>query len=776
MTDSAPRHRSRDPEGQYQGFSLSSVCWGYRDIFAQNLEQLFEQDMIGRERPQVTDAFFAFMRCAEQQHFDYVLKEFLAALNPKTAWLLALPGIFSEVTEMGRELAESKLHYGITYFRTLGEGGFGDKPEDVRQLISTLKRLRTVDDELAMALLGGYRELVTRLEPTEIDVYVEQGVRAFHQNRRTGLRFMEGSLKTSDLIIRSLTQEARLRDMEPMIANLLQALVGYEVEIGDLSRLDSDELIERGTRMVCMARWLYLPGRVRHFDKVWQNRNWYRLNAVVAAGMLAFDSFSRLQGHPAYATCADLVGNAMLTLNLFQIIEYVRVLDVIRDSWPGARRLIEFGLDAEYRALPPYNGADTLFLAAVRSDGDHNTAVSAVLDIARTSVNAFDTAAMLTDAVMRRIAEVYPNVAQAPLRTFGFLPDFLYPGESSQPPRDSLIADMKEQAKKRQQRDQDADEKLSAQPSGDETDDVKKDQEGKAGSIAAAYLYDEWSHAEKDYYENYCHVYERHLEDAPIRDLPGEITTLAQRTRRVFELMRPELTKEKHLQEGDAINVDLLTDYLIQRKRMPSPKVDFYEKPYHNRRDLATLILLDVSGSTGSEVERHKTIEIEKRAALILGQGLSTLDDRFSICGFSGNGREQCEFFVFKDFEADWDRRSIGRVMAAYPRSATRIGAALRHAGFRLSEIPAKQRLILLITDGKPMDTGYDPKTRYAQYDVRMACEENKRRAITTFCITTDENTRADMEIMFPDHRYAILPDVRRLPRILPRLYIRLTA
>lgn len=776
MNDLARRYaRGSIGEDRYQGFSLSSVCWGYRDIFAQTLEQLFEQDMIGGERPEVTDAFFSFMRCAEQQHFDYVLKEFLAALNPQTAWLLKLPGIFSEVTEMGRELAESKLHYGITYFRTLGEGGFGGKPENVRQLISTLKRLRTVDDELAMAFLGGYRELVNRLEPAEIDVYVEQGVRAFHQNRRTGIRLMEGSLKTSGLIIRSLTRESRLRDMEPMIKNLLHALVGYDVEVGDLSRLDSDELIERGTRMVCMARWLYVPGRIRHFSHVWQNRNWYRLSAVIAAGMLAFDSFSRIQGHPAYATCADLVGDDRLTLNLFQIVEYVRVLNAIRGTWPGARKLINFGLDAEYEALPPRYGADALFFDAARANGPRTEAVETILSVAHTSVNAFDTAAMLTDGLMAQVSEAHPSLKWEPLRTFGFLPDFLYPGTASQPPRDSLLADLKEQAKQRQQRDRDSDEKLSVQPPGDETDAERTDEDGEAG-IAAAYLYDEWSQTEKDYYENYCYVYERHLKDAPVRDLPGEIMDLANRTRRVFEMMRPELIKEKHLQEGDAINADLLTDYLIQRKREPSPKVNFYEKPYHNRRDLATLILLDVSGSTGSEIERHKTIEIEKRAALILGQGLSALDDRFSICGFSGNGREQCEFFIFKDFETDWDRRSIGQVMSAYPRSATRIGAALRHAGFRLSEIPARQRLILLITDGKPMDTGYDPKTRYAQYDVRMACEENKRQTIYTFCITTDENTRADMEIMFPDHRYAILSDVRRLPHILPRLYIRLTA
>ena len=81
----------------------------------------------------------------------------------------------------------------------------------------------------------------------------------------------------------------------------------------------------------------------------------------------------------------------------------------------------------------------------------------------------------------------------------------------------------------------------------------------------------------------------------------------------------------------------------------------------------------------------------------------------------------------------------------------------------------------MLVTDGKPMDTGYDPETRHAQHDVRMACQENARRGICTFGISTEQNTAADMEIMFPRRRFAILPDIRALPRVLPKLYVRLT-
>jgi nitric oxide reductase activation protein len=224
------------------------------------------------------------------------------------------------------------------------------------------------------------------------------------------------------------------------------------------------------------------------------------------------------------------------------------------------------------------------------------------------------------------------------------------------------------------------------------------------------------------------------------------------------------------------VNPDLLIEYIVNRRKEPFPRVNFYEKPLVSRRDLAVLIVMDVSGSTGEQIDARKVIDLEKHAAVILGQGLAALGDRFALCGFSGNGREHCEYLIFKDLDDEWGAETQRRLMAAHPLSGTRIGAALRHSGYRLSRVEAKQRLILLITDGKPMDVGYDPGTRYAQFDVRMACAENMRRGIHTFGISTEENSLADMEIMFPNRRFVILSDIRKLPDVLPRMYLRMTA
>jgi nitric oxide reductase activation protein len=221
--------------------------------------------------------------------------------------------------------------------------------------------------------------------------------------------------------------------------------------------------------------------------------------------------------------------------------------------------------------------------------------------------------------------------------------------------------------------------------------------------------------------------------------------------------------------------MERLIKYRILSRVDADPRIDFYEKPMILRRDLAVLILMDISGSTGESVGVDKVLDIEKHATLILGQGLDAIGDRFAVAGFSSNGREQCEYYLFKSFESDWDEASRARIMGASPRNSTRMGAALRHSGYLLSCIEARQRLILLFTDGKPMDSGYDPNRRYAQHDVRMACEENVRQSVCTFAISTQDNSLADMEIMFPHRRYAILPDIRNLPDVLPHMYLRIT-
>ena len=593
-----------------------------------------------------------------------------------------------------------------------------------------------------------------------------------NRNRDAGLSYFAAESKAAENTIAMLSHECRLQDAQARLEAIMQALTGREIEIDNLGALDSDDLIEHGAGFVCMYQWCYMPNRIRLFDDVAANRDRYALLAVVAAGMLAERSLPCVHGQPGYHHIGDVAGSDIARQNLVTLVEYVRVLRRIRRRWPGARRLIDFGLRLEADHGPRPHAPQNLLFELYHHPDQH----PALERIVNQSVNVFDTVQLVTDAVCRN----YPQQGRQPLPCYSFLPDFRYHAEVSTPAADQLVADLKADAdhaqQQRQQDDGDTDDAPPALSDADSADDERDDDNAEA-AVDAAFVYDEWCHTENDYLENYCRLHETVPEAGGRHPLQADVLDAARRVRKVFECLKPDLVnKEKYLDAGDTINTDLLYDFIVDQHTEPAPDIRFYEKPLINQRDLAVLVLLDTSGSTSEQHGHAQVLELEKQAATILAEGLHSLGDRFEIGGFSSNGPENCNFLLFKEITENWDDEIIRRLHNAHPANSTRMGVALRHAGWRLSRIDARQRLIILITDGKPMDTKYSPETRYAQFDVRTACEENQRQGIATFAISTEENTLADMEIMFTRSRFAILDNMQQLPQVLPRLYIRLTA
>jgi hypothetical protein len=773
-------------------FSLRSVCWGYRDIFRKAIEALVQQGYLGEGRESVTEKFFDFVNCSDRSLFDHVVKELLEALGPRTAWILDVPSIFEDVLDLAAKFSQQKLYYGINYFRILGEGGFGSTPAEVRHLLTKLYGLIETDYGLAFALVQGYRALLERLTAGEIDLYVDEARRLSVRSQEAAMRFLRVEGRAAENTIQILTREARLQDSREKLERILRALSGRDIEIHVLSELDADELLERGSRLVGLYRWIYVPERIRFFPDHEKNRDWYLLQTVTAAASLSLDSFATIHGHREYESLTDICGHDYAVVNLLTLVEYCRVLRGAMRTWPGSIRLFRLGVGAERAGEstgPPeafiLDGLSREITLATGGDPDETPSGSrdaeamwkAIDSLLDRSNSVFDSATLVDRTLIEQVGAAYPEYAAYPARALAFLPDPLFPVTESLAPPDSVVADLKQQSKDRTDGQSDSEpeeakQKTNAHQDGEEAEE----EEAEEGGVEAVYLYDEWNQKEGEYLHDYCKLRESAVPPAAETSVTEDLREETGRVKRIFEMLKPAVVrKEKYLSDGTEIDSDTLIEYLVARTRFPSPKIQFYQQPRILRRDLAVIVLLDVSGSTGEENDGQKILAVEKNAAVVLGHGLKALDDRFAVCGFSGNGREDCRYFVYKDFEAPWDEQAVATVMGAYPVSSTRIGPALRHSGYRLESVEAKQKLIILITDGRPMDQGYDPQSKYAQYDVRMACEENRRRSIHTFCISTTENSRSDMEIMFPQRRFVILEDIGQLPQVLPKLYIHLT-
>ena len=292
--------------------------------------------------------------------------------------------------------------------------------------------------------------------------------------------------------------------------------------------------------------------------------------------------------------------------------------------------------------------------------------------------------------------------------------------------------------------------------------------------------YDEWDHKIEDYRPAWCilteHRQTRTQEGfvaATFYEFGGVVTQI----RRNFQLMRPEaLRKMRRQEDGDDLDTDGLVEYVVDRRARIAPTPRVYVKREKRDRDVTTAFVVDMSSSTDRKIDgRKRIIDIEKEALLLMCEALEAIRDEYAIYGFSGSGREDCQFYVVKELGERYDDRVKGRIGGIYARQKTRMGPALRHATRRLAAADSHVKLMILLTDGKPYDSDTYQDNAYAQEDTKMALREARREKIHLFCVTVDREGADYLPHMYSDANFVIIDDVRTLPQKLPQLYRRLT-
>jgi nitric oxide reductase NorD protein len=297
--------------------------------------------------------------------------------------------------------------------------------------------------------------------------------------------------------------------------------------------------------------------------------------------------------------------------------------------------------------------------------------------------------------------------------------------------------------------------------------------------VERIHLLPEWSRRLGDYLHDHVRVRDRR----PRRETNGYFVEVLQRReglvrrlRYAFELLRPEGLKIlRQWVEGDAFDYRALIDYAIERRAGLTPSEKIYIKRLKQQRDVAALLLLDLSRSTANRVEgsRATVLDVAKEAVVLFSQALEVVGDRYAVAGFSGTGRLGVDYFRIKDFDeplSDEIKGSIGRLT---PQRNTRMGAAIRRAARDLLAVEARVRLLIVIGDGFPNDLDYKQDDAIA--DTRQAIGEARARQIYTHAITVNLPTSPRLDALYGPVRHTLISDVRELPDKLLRLYATLT-
>ena len=294
------------------------------------------------------------------------------------------------------------------------------------------------------------------------------------------------------------------------------------------------------------------------------------------------------------------------------------------------------------------------------------------------------------------------------------------------------------------------------------------------------YLYEEWDGTVRDYRPQWCRVIEQAgREGSPdfVDETFQAYGPIVRLIRRYFESIRPEAFRRMGRQShGEDIDLDALVNWMVDRRQGNDSSDQVYATRQKRDRQVAVAFLVDMSGSTGRQIgtRARPVIDIEKEGLLLLSEALSAIGDQYAMYGFSGQSRQSVDIHVLKDF----DQRPGGRVglkiSGVTAKQQNRDGAAIRHATQRLKQQAAKVRLLILISDGKPLDDDYADE--YSLEDTKMALREARLQGVHPFCITIDQAPTDYVKRMYGEIGYVVVDEVESLPMKLPKIYQRLTA
>ncbi|GHE83888.1 nitric oxide reductase activation protein NorD [Thalassotalea profundi] len=285
----------------------------------------------------------------------------------------------------------------------------------------------------------------------------------------------------------------------------------------------------------------------------------------------------------------------------------------------------------------------------------------------------------------------------------------------------------------------------------------------------------EWDYKKEELIAERCLLLPMLPKNNEATKLPIKLQKTAKVIQAQFEQLHSVRYWLKGQVQGEELDLNAWLDFYIEQQKGSTKEHGLYQSFRGNNRDISTLLLADLSMSTDAHLDNNnRVIDVVKDSMMLFGEALNSVGDNFSMYGFSSIRRTNVRFTVLKNFSERYSDVIRGRLQAIRPGYYTRMGAAIRQATKILDEQKTTQKLLLILTDGKPNDIDHY-EGRFGIEDTRHAISEAHKLGIKPFCITIDQEAEDYLPYLFGVDGYTVIHKPSQLPIRLPQLYYQLT-
>jgi nitric oxide reductase activation protein len=253
---------------------------------------------------------------------------------------------------------------------------------------------------------------------------------------------------------------------------------------------------------------------------------------------------------------------------------------------------------------------------------------------------------------------------------------------------------------------------------------------------------------------------------------------LAKLLKQIMDKLKPQnMVRVRYQEEGSELDLDVAIRSLIDYKcgSQPDPRINMSHR--HDGRDIAVMILLDLSASLNDKPEgsEQTILELSQEAVSLLAWTIDQLGDKYAIAGFHSDTRHNVRYYHLKGYSENFDDTVKSRLAAMEAGFSTRMGGAIRHASHYLEAQQADKKIMLILTDGEPSDIDVEDE-QYLISDTKKAVDEISSKGMFSYCISLDKKADEYIQDIFGKGGYTVIDHVEKLPEKLPLLFTALTS